>query len=54
MPAKDRYHNAVIRALIKDGWTILGEPIDQTVIRDVGVRLAIFEPDNEEIIRWIP
>jgi hypothetical protein len=27
MPAKDRYHDAVKQALIKDGWTILDEQI---------------------------
>ncbi|NWF68880.1 MAG: hypothetical protein HXY40_07330 [Chloroflexi bacterium] len=25
MPAKDRYHDTVKRALIKDGWQIAGE-----------------------------
>ena len=28
MPAKDRYHDTVVRALHKDGWTILGEQVD--------------------------
>jgi hypothetical protein len=28
MPAKDRYHDIVVRALRKDGWTILGEQVD--------------------------
>jgi hypothetical protein len=28
MPAKDRYHDTVVRALRKDGWTILGEQVD--------------------------
>ena len=27
MPAKDRYHDAVVRALIKDGWTIISEQL---------------------------
>lgn len=27
MPAKDRYHDAVVRALRKDGWTILAEQV---------------------------
>jgi hypothetical protein len=27
MPAKDRHHDTVKRALIKDGWTITGEQI---------------------------
>ena len=26
MPAKDIYHNVVINALIKDGWTITDDP----------------------------
>lgn len=28
MPAKDRYHDTVVRALIKDGWTITGEQVE--------------------------
>ena len=31
MPAKDRYHDAVKRALIKDGWTIEDEQFTLTV-----------------------
>ena len=27
MPAKDRYHDVVVRALQKDGWTIIAEQI---------------------------
>ena len=27
MPAKDRYHDAVVRALIKAGWTITAEQV---------------------------
>jgi hypothetical protein len=31
MPAKDRYHDAVERALQKDGWTILREQVELIV-----------------------
>ena len=27
MPARDRYHNQVKQALIKDGWTITDDPL---------------------------
>jgi len=27
MPAKDRYHDAVVHALVKDGWTITSEQV---------------------------
>jgi hypothetical protein len=33
MPAKDRYHDAVKRALIKDGWTIADEQFALTIDR---------------------
>lgn len=33
MPAKDRYHDAVIHALIKDGWKITGEQV-KVIIED--------------------
>jgi len=38
MPAKDRYHDAVVHALVKDGWTITSE---QMYIRLAGRRLWI-------------
>jgi hypothetical protein len=38
MPAKDRYHDAVVRALVKDGWTIAAE---RMYIRLAGRRLWI-------------
>jgi hypothetical protein len=28
MPAKDRYHDTVVRALVKDGWSITGEQVE--------------------------
>lgn len=31
MPAKDRYHDVVKRALIKDGWTIDNEQVTLTI-----------------------
>lgn len=31
MPAKDRYHDALKRALVKDGWTIEDEQITLTI-----------------------
>jgi len=33
LPAKDRYHDAVIHALIKDGWKITGEQV-KVIIED--------------------
>jgi hypothetical protein len=38
MPAKDRYHDAVVRALVKNGWTITTE---QMLVRFVERRLWI-------------
>jgi len=38
MPAKDRYHDAVVRALVKNGWTITTEPM---LVRFVERRLWI-------------
>jgi ribulose bisphosphate carboxylase small subunit len=38
MPAKDRYHDTVVRALIKDGWTIASE---QVRLRVPGRRLWV-------------
>ncbi len=38
MPVKDRYHDTVVRALSKDGWTVTGE---QVRLRILGRRLWV-------------
>jgi hypothetical protein len=51
MPAKDRYHDIVVRALIKDGWTIAQEQVyfsDNE--RHVWVDLSVQRADNESLI----
>ncbi|MES2464553.1 MAG: element excision factor XisH family protein [Armatimonadota bacterium] len=46
MPALDRYHNAVVQALIKDGWTITDNPLrltlgERSVMVDVGAERVL-------------
>ena len=51
MPAKDRYHDTVKRALIKDGWTIVQEQIylsDNQ--RHIWVDLSAHRGDSENSI----
>ena len=43
MPAKDTYHDAVKNALIKDGWSILADPL----------LLIVVDMEREEILQWI-
>jgi hypothetical protein len=43
MPAKDRYHDVVVRALRKAGWTILEEQVALSMPRR-----------RVEIRQWIP
>ena len=56
MPARDLYHNAVIKALIKQGWTITHDPLllsygGQNLFVDVGAkRTAIAAQRGEEKI----
>ncbi len=38
MPAKDRYHDAVVRAVVKDGWTIAAQQVGVLI---AGRRLRI-------------
>ncbi|HEX9732047.1 MAG TPA: element excision factor XisH family protein [Thermoanaerobaculia bacterium] len=40
MPRRDLYHDAVVRALEKAGWTITADPL----------RLVA----TEEIVQWLP
>ncbi len=51
MPAKDRYHDTVKRALIKDGWTITGEQITLPIgDRYLWVDIEAAKSDVERII----
>lgn len=55
MPALDRYHEAVKKALIKDGWTITAEPLtlrvgaDRIHIDIAAERLIVAEKGRERI-----
>ncbi|MFK7907296.1 MAG: XisH family protein [Chitinophagales bacterium] len=55
MPAKDKYHDAVIRALIKDGWEITHDPYiikteGTTYQVDLGAeKMIAAEKDTEKI-----
>src|SRR5262249_30744612 len=55
MPAKDKYHNAVKNALIKDGWTITHDPYrlvvaQRDVYMDLGAEHLAAEKGLEEIV----
>lgn len=46
MPARDKYHNAVRQALVRDGWTITHDPyplpvLDRTAFVDLGAERPI-------------
>lgn len=45
MPAKDKFHEAVKQALLKEQWVITADPLK---IKVEGVKLEI----DEEIIEW--
>lgn len=55
MPAKDLYHNNVISALSKDGWTITDDPLklkwrSRKMYVDIGAeRLIAAEKDKQKI-----
>jgi hypothetical protein len=40
MPARDRYHNTVIRALVKAGWVVTAE---QVAVNKAGSRVILVE-----------
>src|SRR5687767_15393236 len=51
MPAKDRYHDTVKHALIKDGWTIQAEQVTLiTADRQIVIDLQVSKSDEGEII----
>lgn len=51
MPAKDKYHETVKRALVKDGWTISGEQIAIRIgKRQFWIDLRAAKEDNELVI----
>lgn len=55
MPARDKYHDAVKRGLVKDGWTITHDPLrlqfgKKDLYVDLGAeRLLAAEKGNEKI-----
>ena len=68
MPARDTYHMTVRNALVKDGWTITHDPFrlswgGKDMYVDLGaerllaknlVKVCGFDPETEEIVKWIP
>lgn len=56
MPARDKYHDEVKNALIKDGWTVTHDPYiidyeDVTVYADLGAeRLIAAERGSQKIV----
>ncbi len=56
MPTRDKYHNAVRNALIKDGWTITHDPFhlqwgSNNMYVDLGAeRLVAAEKQGEKIV----
>ncbi len=57
MPARNIHHAAVIRALQEDGWTITHDPflipLGQLVAEEVRLRLLVFDPQQQQVARWI-
>lgn len=63
--ARDKIHNAVKNALIKDGWTITHDPYEfawkkvfaRQAIEDVrqqrGLALIVVNIEHEEVVTWI-
>ena len=67
---RDRYHDQVKNALIKEGWTITDdplqvkvskvydelfmEPIGQMLLKNRRIRLIVFDVHSETIRQWIP
>lgn len=60
MPARDRYHDQVRNALVRDGWTITHDPLrlrwgakDMLLLGNHRVRLVVFDPETEVIRQWV-
>jgi hypothetical protein len=51
LPAKDRYHDVVKRALIKDGWSVTGEQVRLTFgDRYLWIDMQAEKPDQRIIL----
>jgi len=50
MPAKDIYHDTVKSTLV----TLFDEPVGKLLLESERIRLVVFDPQAEEIVRWIP
>ena len=56
MPARNVYHDAVIRALVADGWTITDDPLkleygDRKLYVDLAAEC--FDDQSERVHQWI-
>ncbi|MEM9954394.1 MAG: element excision factor XisH family protein [Chloroflexota bacterium] len=51
MPAKDKYHDIVVRALEKEGWTILSEQVRLRIgERQLWIDLQIRNPEQQALL----
>jgi XisH protein len=64
VPAKNLYHDVVVRALKADGWTITDDPrrthetllteeFGRFIIAQLQIRLLVFDEKEEKVVRWI-
>ncbi len=62
MSRKDRFHQAVKRALEKDGWTITHDPLPLNIgllrlavdlLQQYPINLIVYAPEQKEITEWI-
>ena len=53
MAARDKYHDAVKKALVEEGWTITHDPYRIAIGRRRGYILVFFDPRQERISEWI-
>jgi hypothetical protein len=69
MAAKDIFHQQVVKALEKDGWTITDDPYlairndvyaglfalpeGQRLCEKAALKIIVFNADREEIVKWI-
>jgi hypothetical protein len=45
---------ALFLAVPKDAAKVFDEPLGQLLLEDYEVQVIVFDPEKEEIIRWIP
>ena len=51
--AKDIFHDIAKKSLENDGWEITHDPFLEEVLVILNIKLIVFDPITEQVLKWI-